>query len=284
MSANKTLGSLDFTGIGEILKVYKLEKRIDNVLLLGHNCRITTYSGENMYQIVICDDEKKILEDIHGKVKTALDKQEIQAEYFCLEDSRDLMEHLKEQKIDVLFLDIDMPYFSGMDIAAYINEKGLKTILIFVTSHDTLVYQTFAYRPFGFIRKTHLDEELEELAERIKKELFDRKEELTILKGPELTRIRIKDLVYMESEGNYLNFHMKDDVIKVRETLGNMENELMAKGFIRCHKGYLVNGDYIEKLKSAEMELKIEDEIEVIPIGRSYEKEVRKRVFELIQS
>lgn len=141
-----------------------------------------------MYQIVICDDEKKILEDISFKVKMALDKQEIQAEYLCLEDSRNLMEHLKEQKIDVLFLDIDMPYFSGMDIAAYINEKGLKTILIFVTSHDTLVYQTFTYRPFGFIRKTHLDEELEELAERIKKELFDRKEELTILKGQELTR------------------------------------------------------------------------------------------------
>ena len=237
-----------------------------------------------MYKIAICDDERKILEDIHSKIKAALKKKEIPAEYLCLEDSRDLMKVLEETKIDVLFLDIDMPYFSGMDIAAHMNEKGLKTILIFVTSHDTLVYQTFAYRPFGFIRKTHMDEELDELAERIKKELLDRKEELTIEKGLELTRIRIRDIVYIESEGNYLNFHMGNDLIKVRETMGNMETGLAPKGFVRCHKGYLINGDYIEKLKSTEVELKYEKEVFVIPVGRSYEKEVRKRVFELIRN
>ena len=251
--------------------------------MLSYFCA-TAFLKNLMYQIVICDDEKKILEDTHLKVKAALERQKIQAKYLCLEDSRDLMEALENQKIDVLFLDIDMPYFSGMDIAAYINEKALKTILIFVTSHDMLVYQTFAYRPFGFIRKTHMEVELDELAERIWKELLDRKEEITISKGQEITRIPIKDIVYIESEGNYLNFHMRDGLIKVRDTMGNMETELMPKGFVRCHKGYLINADYIVKLKSAEIELKNETEVIVIPIGRSYEKDVRKRIFELIRN
>ena len=77
-----------------------------------------------------------------------------------------------------------MPYFNGMDIAGYINEKALHTILVFVTSHDALVYQTFAYRPFGFIRKTHIEEEIDELTERIKKELTDRKQELMYFQHP----------------------------------------------------------------------------------------------------
>ena len=107
-----------------------------------------------MYQIAICDDESRILNNIYTKVRTCFEEQEIQAEYFCTEDSKTMMEYLRTKPVDVLFLDIDMPYFSGMDIAAYLNENKLQTILVFVTSQEALVYKTFAYRPFGFIRKT----------------------------------------------------------------------------------------------------------------------------------
>ncbi len=110
-----------------------------------------------MYHIVICDDEKEILDDILRKVRNCFDENDILACYTGFDDARKLMECIQNKKIDVLFLDIDMPYHNGMDIAGYINEHGLKTILIFITSHDALVYQTFAYRPFGFIRKTHID-------------------------------------------------------------------------------------------------------------------------------
>ena len=148
-----------------------------------------------MYHIVICDDEKEILKNISEKVEDSFEQKEISAEYFRIDDSRKLMEFLQSENVDVLFLDIDMPYFNGMDIAGYINEKALHTILVFVTSHDALVYQTFAYRPFGFIRKTHIEEEIDELTERIKKELTDRKQELILSKGQEIIRILIKDII-----------------------------------------------------------------------------------------
>lgn len=237
-----------------------------------------------MYHIVICDDENEILKNISEKIKANFEQKEIPAEYFRIDDSRKLMEFLQSENVDVLFLDIDMPYFSGMDIAGYINEKALHTILVFVTSHDALVYQTFAYRPFGFIRKTHIEEEIDELTKRIKKELTDRKQELVLSKGQEIIRILIKDIIYIESQGNYLNIYTKNDVIKYRETMTNIENELSHKGFIRCHKGYLVHADYIERLKSTEIEVKCETEHKSIPIGRSYEKDVRKRMLELLRN
>ena len=133
-----------------------------------------------MYHVAICDDESKILNDIRVKIETCFQEQEITAEYFCTEDSKKMMEHLQKKKTDVLFLDIDMPHISGMDIAAYLNENKLNTILVFVTSQDALVYKTFAYRPFGFIRKTHIEEELTELTERIRCELNDRKQDLIL--------------------------------------------------------------------------------------------------------
>ncbi|MBQ7066056.1 MAG: response regulator transcription factor [Lachnospiraceae bacterium] len=246
-----------------------------------------------MYKIAMCDDEKEILKNILEKIKLSFDKKDIQATYYQINDSRALMELLQKENLDVLFLDIDMPYLNGMDIAGYINEQGLHTILVFVTSHDALVYQTFAYRPFGFIRKSFIEKELDELTERIKRELIDRKQELILAKGTEIVRILIKDIVYIESEGNYLNIYThknysgqiasdanasKSHVIKYRETMTNMEKELVHKGFIRCHKGYLVNEDYIEKFKSSEIEIKYKEETKLIPVGRSYEKDVRKKM------
>lgn len=237
-----------------------------------------------MYRIVLCDDDNKILCDITEKIKTSMQAKDIPAEYICMSDSRKLMDFLAQEKVDVLFLDIDMPYFTGMDIAGYINEKESNTILIFVTSHDALVYQTFAYRPFGFIRKTHMDDEIDELTDRIKQELFRRKQELVVSKGQELIRVRIKDIVYIESEGNYLNIYTDQDVIKIRETMTNIEQELSQKGFLRCHKGYLVNADDIEKLRSTEIEIQYKAEKRILPVGRSYEKEVKKKLLELMRN
>lgn len=236
-----------------------------------------------MYHIVICDDEKEILDDILPKVENCFAKNNISARCTGIHDARKLMECVQKEKIDVLFLDIDMPYHNGMEIAGYINEQGLKTILIFITSHDALVYQTFAYRPFGFIRKTHVDQELDELVERVCSELLANKQELVIQKGQELHRIRIKDIIYIEAEKNYLMLRVGDDVIRIRETMTNMENELQGKGFIRCHKGYLIHADYIEKISGSEVIMRAGGEDISIPVGRSYEKEIRKQILAMMR-
>lgn len=235
------------------------------------------------YQIAICDDESKILKDIAEKIEDAFQQIEVSANYFCTAESAQMMVYLEKQKVDVIFLDIDMPVFSGMDIAAYLNKNYPDAILVFVTSHDALVYQSFAYRPFGFIRKSHLDEELREVVARIGKELSNRKRDMVITKGQEVIRILIKNILYIEAEGNYLNVYTRDDAIRIRETMTNIEKELSHQGFIRCHKGYLINAEHVEKLRSAELDLQLDGIRKTIPIGRSYEKEVRSKIMEMLR-
>lgn len=236
-----------------------------------------------MYQIAICDDEKKIVEDITSKIKTEFNKRVIEAEVIGFDDSRNLMGYLEKGHIDVIFLDIDMPYFSGMDIAGFINQNRLNTIIIFVTSHDALVYQTFDYRPFGFMRKGYLDTELSPLVDRVIKELDDRKEELVINKGQEIIRIPFNEILYVEGDKNYLNIKTKTDEFRTRDTMTSIENELKGKGFIRCHKGYLVNGEHIGKLRSGEIEIDINGDTLIVPVGRSYEKDVKRSLLELLR-
>lgn len=236
-----------------------------------------------MISIAICDDDNRILEDISAKVRTTFECHNIQAKYACFNDPRVLMKKLINEPLDVLFLDIDMPYFSGMDIAGFINEKEIKTLIVFVTSHDALVYETFKYRPFGFIRKTHIDEEINELVKRIDIELRNNQKELIIKKGQDIERLPIKDIVYVEAEGNYLNIRTTAGEIRIRETLSALSEELLHKGFIRCHKGYLVNIDRVNRIKGAELEVSQAGENICIPIGRNYEKEVRRKILETMR-
>ena len=236
-----------------------------------------------MYQIAICDDEERILYDIQKKIENCFISQGIEAEYFCVTDSEKMLEHIKKETVDVLFLDIDMPRISGMEIASYLKENRPELLFVFVTGQEALVYQSFAYRPFGFVRKTHLDAELEELVIRIKRELGEKRQELTITKGQELIRIAKREIIYVESEGNYLNLCTKREMLKVRDTMTNMENELKDSGFVRCHKGYLVNVHLIEKMKGAQIELRGVTQNHIVPIGRSYEKDVKKKILELIR-
>lgn len=233
-----------------------------------------------MYHIVMCDDEKEILQTISHKIRACFEKSGVEAEYTALSKAEELIALLEREKADILFLDIDMPYFSGMDIAGMITERGLQTLLVFVTSHDALVYQTFVYRPFGFIRKTHFDDEIGDMTERLAQELEARREEIIFTRGQEIIKIRIEDIYFAESEGNYVNVRGKSNTERCRDTLTNMSRKLKGKGFIRCHKGYLVNAKYISRVRSNELEL---SDGTVIPLGRSYEKEVKRAILEYMR-
>ena len=110
------------------------------------------------------------------------------------------------------------------------------------------------------------------------------RKKLWLPKGREIIRISINSIVFVESFGNYLNIRIDKEEIRIRETLTSIENELKHKGFIRCHKGYLVNSRFISKRGQGQMEILVGDSLYDIPIGRSYEKDVRKAIMEQLRS
>lgn len=233
-----------------------------------------------MYRTVILDDEEKILKSITEDVQAVYKSEGINSEIMSFNNAEQFLKLLDEKIVDILFLDIDMPCFTGMDIAQFIMEKGMKTLIIFVTSHDTLVYKTFTYRPFGFIRKTYFEKELEEVAKRLSVELESMNENIIIKTSDKTFAIRKDDIIYIESEGNYVNIYIKNRCEKIRETLGNMEKELFQRGFVRCHKGYIVNVKCIDKVTSGE--LLLNNGIH-IPVGRNYEKGVKRKLLEIMR-
>lgn len=98
-------------------------------------------------QIYVCDDELPILEKLAGKVKEHIPEETV----FGVSSGRELLHRLQESGCDILFLDIDMPDIDGMEVAKQLNQLEEKPLLVFVSSHDELVYESFWHHPFGFI-------------------------------------------------------------------------------------------------------------------------------------
>lgn len=228
-----------------------------------------------MIKVAFCDDEAKILEDLSQRVINEFKSNKCEIDLYTTVNSMELLEHLKASTIDILFLDIDMPRLSGMDIAETLLNSEINTLLVFVTGQDALVYKSFKYHPFGFIRKTYFDEEISSVVKGLIEELRKNADTFSFKANDSVNRVKIKDILYFESESNYLNLHTKDFVYKFRSTLSAMENELSVKGFIRTHKGFLVNQEHIFSVKTDTVVL---DNNDILPIGRTNRDTIKARI------
>ncbi len=228
-----------------------------------------------MIRVAFCDDEAKILEDLSAKIIKEFKKLNCEIDLYTTENSIDLLEYLKTSPVDILFLDIDMPTISGMDIAETLLNSEVKTLLVFVTGQDALVYKSFKYHPFGFIRKTYFDEEITGVVKGLVEEIQKSSDTFLFKTNDGLNRIKLKDILYFESESNYLNLHTANTVYKFRSTISTTEKELSAKGFIRIHKGFLVNQKHIFSVKSENIVL---SNSVVLPIGRTNRELIKVRI------
>lgn len=231
--------------------------------------------GVKMIKVAFCDDESKILEDLSQKVFSKFEENNCEIDLYTTENSMELLEYLKTNTVDILFLDIDMPMLSGMDIAETLLNSEINTLLVFVTGQDALVYKSFKYHPFGFIRKTYFDEEISSVVKGLIEELHKNADTFSFKTNDSVNRVKIKDILYFESESNYLNLHTNSFVYKFRSTLSAIEKELSVKGFIRTHKGFLVNQEHIFSVKSDTVIL---DNNDILPIGRTNRDVIKARI------
>ena len=222
-------------------------------------------------QIFICDDELPILNNITQKMQKITPEEIITG----FSSAHELLHALHQSGCDVLFLDIDMPDISGMDIAKQLNQMEHTPLLVFVTNHDELVYESLQYHPFGFIRKSHFDDEIEKVLEDCKKELGSRDLRFHFKMANQNVVILLSDILYFEADGNYLKMYTASEDYRFRSTVTAVENSLQDKGFIRVHKGFLVNQSAVKIIGKDGLEM---INGATIPLGKSYMETAKQQL------
>lgn len=220
--------------------------------------------------ITVCDDEAKILEEIASFIKQEFSQDNVQT----FTSGKSLISSTQERP-DVLLLDIDMPGMSGMEVASLLAQGKAQTLIVFVTAHDELVYDSFKYHPFAFVRKKFLFEELRNVLKDCEKEIDGRKKRFVFQSASKTINLAQSDILYFESQANYLAVYTKGGEFRLRSTMANIENELQGSDFLRIHKGFLVNLEHIKILKSDALEL---DSGAKLPIGKSYSESAKESI------
>ena len=226
-------------------------------------------------KIAVCDDENKIVEEITSYIKKDFPVSEVRTY-----SNGESFLAASEERPEVLLLDIDMPGISGMEVAAALTREKVSTLIVFVTAHDELVYDSFKYHPFAFVRKKFLEEELKIVLSDCEKQLMSRNKKFVFQNASKLVTLSQSDILYFEGQANYLAIHTTSDEYKMRSTMAGVEKELEDSDFLRIHKGFLVNLEHIRVLKTEELEL---DNGTVLPIGKSYSEAAKKSILKYMR-
>lgn len=222
-------------------------------------------------RLYICDDEEKILKDLCSQTEAVFPTATIK----CFTSSLKLMEALRQEVCDILLLDIDMPDMDGMEVAGALAGLDTKPLLIFVTSHDELVYESFQFHPFGFVRKRLYKEELPGMLLDCKRVLESEKKYFTFRSEGRDVRLLLSEIMYFEADGNYLKIYTGQGEWRFRSTMTAVENTLQNAGYIRIHKGFLINQEKV-RLMSSEEALLTDDTR--LPVGKQYAENARKQL------
>lgn len=201
-------------------------------------------------KIAICDDERIDRDLIVSFMKEIEEKIRYKLELDVYEDGKQLLNDLEEKEWDALFLDIDMPQLNGMKIAEIVQNKFPYIKIVFITNRADLVFDTIRFCPFRFVRKENLRMELTESIIAMDKRIAQESFLFQFKNGNQMTKIRISDIKYIESQKHNLELHYNNDSIKVRAKVSEYEKRLLNYGFVRIHKGFIVNMKYIKILSS----------------------------------
>lgn len=218
-----------------------------------------------MLEIAIIDDEKVFVDILHNKVSALLSDMNADYRITTFVESEKLLQASSHQQFDLLFLDIDMPNITGMDIAHRIRLKNMNTEVIFVTNKEELVYDTIKYGPFRFIRKSRLELEIEEALRNYLKKSGQKNVTRFFSTDNGKTSVKVIDIVYVEVQSHKLTIHLNDKTIYANGNLNDIESDIEKYGFIRIHKSYLVNFRYIEFIHQKEVIL---DDGNALPLSR----------------
>lgn len=220
-----------------------------------------------MIRAAICDDEPAMLDYLHEHISREFEPQDADVHIDKYISGKDFLNSHKTNPYDVVFLDIDMPEINGFEIAEQINNIA-EALIVFVTLHDELVFSSLKFRPFRFIRKEYLDNELPETLENIITEITKKKSSVKFAfqtKSGE-TSVNLNNIIYIEIYGHWLRVCRKDgEPLECYGSLSNFEKQLDEYDFVRTHKSFLVNSKFIFSVEKNQVVL---DDKTVIPLSR----------------
>lgn len=243
---------------------------------------------------VICDDEEKARRLLKHLLEQSLIPVEVVAEAGNLPDA---VIAINETRPDLLFLDIEMPQYSGLQILDFYKERELPCELVFVTAYNEFAMQALRLSALDYILKPATLDVIEELLQRFEKNSGEKKKRVEVLKGhyeKPFSRIalpnssgfqfvEIKHILYLEADGMYTHLMMvTGETILVSKPLVDFERLLQGdRSFFKVHRKYIINLNHMTSFTRSTSEIQMDSGV-MIPLSRHRKQEFEDEIHTLI--
>lgn len=162
------------------------------------------------------------------------------------------LDFLRQQNVDVIFCDIEMPDLTGIDFLKVLQKKP---IIILTTAYSeyavdafTIGVSDYLLKPITFERFMLSIERINDLLD-AKTDKTDETEKIIFIKeGQKTHKINLDELLYIKSSGDYITLFFKDKKMTIYERLKNILLQLPQNQFIRIHNSYIVNINHVESM------------------------------------
>ena len=238
-------------------------------------------STKDKYNVIIVDDEylaRKLLQDYVSKVES------LQLVATC-SNAIEAMNALNDQQVDIMFLDIQMPDLTGLELVRSLEQKPA---VIFTTAYSEYAVDAFELsvvdyllKPFNFprfiqaINKAIGTEQPRTAgAEKPADTISKSNDFITVKADYKLYKINYDDLLYIEGQHEYVTFHTTQRRITALFALKDLEEILPKDKFVRVHKSYIVSFKHIQDLDKSDVTVAGNK----VPVGASYRDELLSRL------
>ena len=244
-----------------------------------------------MLKAIIIDDEPDCVKLLALQLKMYCPQVQVVAG--CTESETGYLK-IKELLPDIVFMDIEMPVMNGFQLLEKIG--SIQFSLVFVTAYDQFAVKAFRFSALDYLLKPIDGKDLKAAVEKAEQRHWPQPQQLNLLKEqlhgvtkniPDKIALpyqngvifaEIKNVIYCESDNNYTRIYTVDGKkYLVAKTLGDIQEVLEERNFLRIHRQYLINLSHIKKYVRGDGNYVIMSNDQSIPVARNQKERLVER-------
>lgn len=198
----------------------------------------------------------------------------------------DALKYLQENKVDVVFLDINMPELDGMNLGKILIKMDKDLKIIFITAYKDYAAEAFEIKAFDYLLKPYSDKRINEVLDNLTNSKNDESikninqiNKITVFSDEKIFIISLDSIYYIEASEKETLVYTKDEVYSSKMKISKLEEFLPKNKFYRTHRSYIVNLDKITEIEpwfNGTYVLKVKDLKFKIPVSRNNIKEFKE--------
>jgi two-component system LytT family response regulator len=220
-----------------------------------------------MLKIIIVDDEANVRQALGQMLRLFSEDTQLIGSYSNVAAA---VKAIREDKPDIVLLDIEIGKDNGFDVLKHFPSPGFK--VIFITGYQQYAVQAFRFAALDYLLKPvdpdQLSDAIKKAFDAVDREKFSLKidsfihnmgtmankaKKIILRTADNMHIVNLNDIMYCESERSYTTFFLADKTkVMVSQTLGDYEDMFNEYGFMRIHKSYLINLQFIKRYEKGD--------------------------------